>query len=718
MARAQKDRRTPNGGNARQPRPGASSTRRQGTRTQNTGRTANVSRAQSAGQAPGSARRRDAGTAREPRKAAPKRRSPGTRPPQEPPAPPRRFAPRVGEPRRRLWWMAAASIAILALLVGQLVRIQGLDTMALAQRALEERLRTVTLPAERGRILAADGTVLAESVDRYRIVADPVNVAGYRDEDGEITGARGAAEALAPVLETTPETLLPMLERDGRYSVLARGVTSQVWDAVRELGVVGITSEKYQVRSYPAGAVAGNMVGYYNQEGTPLAGLEIAYDELLTGTDGTQQYERAQNGQLIPLGDSNTQPPVDGASIQTTIDPNIQLYAQQQAAATVREHRAEWATVIVNEVKSGRILAAAEAPYLDPNNPAASPDADLSSRIFEASVEPGSTAKIVTAAALLEEDLVTPLTEYDVADRWEAPNGERFRDSSDHPEERLTFAGIMMDSSNTGTLQAGQQLTTQQRYDYLRAFGFGQPSGIGFPGETAGILHTPEDWDGRTAYAVMFGQGMTATSLQNANAMTTLVGDGVHRDLRLVDSEVAPDGTTTSLPRDEGTRVVGQDTVEEMRKILEGVVEEGTGRSARIPGYRVGGKTGTAQAPSETGGYDGYTATFIGAAPIDDPEIVVSVIVQRPQKNFYGGQAAAPLFQQVMAYSLRSLGISPSEGEPDIYPREGRSASQETDAEEPGGTGTENQGGDGAGAGDTEEPGNTTSTDSTGGGGQ
>ena len=572
--------------------------------------------------------------------------------------------------RLRMGFIAAVSVLVLLITSVRLVSIQGMDSMKLAEKALSNRLVTRTLPAERGQILAADSTVLADSVSRYQLVVDQQNVAQY-EVDGELVGAWGAAEALSKPLKTDPGVLYPKLVGDKRWNPVAKGLTAETWREVKKLGVLGISAEEYAVRSYPAGGVAGNLVGFLSSDGTAQAGLEMAYDEELSGTDGQQQYERGARGEIIPLGDNNMKDAVDGQGLQTTIDPDLQYYAQQAIEEQRKKHKAESASIVIKEVKTGRIITAADAPTVDPNSPGKVDGDDRGSRIFTDIFEPGSTAKMVTAAALLDQGLVTPEQEFTVPDTWKAPNDEEFRDSHDHPDEKLTFAGILAESSNTGTILAGKELTEAQRYAYMKKFGFGSSSGIGFPAETAGILHPYEEWDGRTKYTVMFGQGVAANALQTTDVISTIANGGVHVPSRLVDGMITPNGRTISTPAGEKERVVSEKAADETLRMLEGVVAEGTGKSAQVSGYRVAGKTGTAQAPAaEGGGYDGYTASFVGVLPAEDPQFAISVTLQRPRKGYYGGQAAAPVFSDVAGFAMRHLKIPPSTEKPELPARE------------------------------------------------
>lgn len=579
-------------------------------------------------------------------------------------------AVRVADPRKRMKVLAVLAVLLIVIITGKLFYIQGMDPRQLAERALDSRLVTLTLPASRGVILAADGTVLADNAMRYRLVADQQNVGKYKNDEGVVIGAWGAAEELAEELDTDPGLLYPTLHGDRQWSVVADGITSEVWQAIKARDIPGITADEYAIRSYPAGAVGGNLLGFVGSDGQALAGLELQHDDTLRGTDGEQQYERGLSGDIIPLGDSNITPAKNGQGLQLSLDSDVQYYSQQAIAEQVKKHEADWGSVTIFDVETGRIIAAAEAPSVDPNNPSKVDAEDRGSRIFSGFFEPGSTSKMITAAALLDTGKATPTDEFVVPDTWTAPNGEKFRDSSNHPDQKLTVAGILMQSSNTGTILSGDKLSLEERYDYFSRFGFGQSSGIDFPASTRGMLHPPDEWDGRTKYTVMFGQGVAATSLQTTAAMATIANGGKKVTPQLITGTVDDSGRVTEIAPAEPERIISEQAADELMRMLEGVVVEGTGQSAQIPGYRAAGKTGTAQAPSEDGGYDGYTASFDGAAPAEDPKIAVSVTLQRPRKGYYGGTAAAPVFSDVAGFTLRHMGVPPSTEEPDLYPGE------------------------------------------------
>jgi len=580
--------------------------------------------------------------------------------------------PRSGSADRRVAVLLAVVLAVVAAFTGRLLQVQALDATELAAAALGNRLVPVTLPAARGTITDADGAVLAESVERRDITVDPRLFAPGSTWDPpqewtpERTPAQAAAE-LAPLLGLDAGDVEAALTWDGksRFGYVARRVTPQVWRQVQALDISGIYSEETSQRVYPAHSVAGNLVGFLGRDGTPLAGLELAEDDLLTGTDGRETYERGHDGQRIPMGESTYTAPVDGTGVRLTIDSDLQWYAQQAITAQVAQTGAEWGTVVALS-PDGQVLALAESGAVDPNDPGATPEADRRNRALEATIEPGSTGKVITAAAAIEEGLVEPASRFVVPDSYTV-DGQTFHDSHEHPDEKKTFAGILGASSNTGTVMVGRELSPQQRYDYLRAFGIGSKQ-LGLPGETAGILAPPEEWDGRQEYTVLFGQGYGVNVLQAAQVYATLANGGVRVPPHVIAGTTASDGAFTPADVGEGTRVVSEATADAVVSMLEGAVgEEGTGASASVPGYRVAGKTGTAQAPG-VGGYDGYTSSFIGLAPAEDPQVVLAVTLQRPQNGYYGGTVAAPVFADVMGYALQQRGVAPSTTESDVVP--------------------------------------------------
>ncbi|MGN6301130.1 MAG: peptidoglycan D,D-transpeptidase FtsI family protein [Angustibacter sp.] len=565
--------------------------------------------------------------------------------------------------------MFLAVCIVLSLFAVQLLRLQALDASAMAKQALGSRLTTVTVDATRGQIVDRDGVVLATSLERYNVTVDQTTVAGYfRYERDPVTGAKhkvvlgidGAARDLAPLLRMDVAAVRAKLTGDRRFAYVAKGVTPETWRKVDALQIPGIYPETTSQRAYPADGVGASVVGFMSKDGKPLGGLELKLNRELTGEDGSVTYERDPAGRHIPTGDVEQKAAVPGANVQLTIDRDLQWKAEQLLQAKVDESGALSGTVVVM-TRDGRILALANAPTFDPNVPSKAKPANLSNRALSEVYEPGSTSKLMTAAAVLEEGVVTPTTPFTVPGHIQRA-GKTFHDSHDHAPERLTFAGVLAKSSNVGTIMAGEKLSPATMYSYLTRFGIGQPSGLGFPGESRGILAQPKDWSGSQRYTVLFGQGLSVNAVQAAGVYQTIANDGVRVQPQLVAGTVRADGSLSAAPAPKQVRVVSAKTAASLRLMLEGVVSaEGTAPEAKIPGYRVAGKTGTAQRFDPTCGcYRGYTGSFIGMAPADDPQLVVAVTLQRPLRGYYGGTVAAPVFREVMTYALQKLQIPPT----------------------------------------------------------
>lgn len=567
---------------------------------------------------------------------------------------------RTSGPRRRQPVLLIGVIGLLVVLGVRLVDLQLLGGRSLAAVAHDSRVRTIVLPAERGDIVDANGVVLATSVQRYDIVADQTLVATWK-RTGE--SAAEAAELLAPLLDVPASELGARLVGDRRYVYLARGVPPEVYRAVIDLRITGVFGEPVSERIYPAGTTAGNVLGFVGAEGHGMAGLEQLYDEVLAGEPGSHTFERDATQQPIPTGSDQLVPAIPGSSVRLTIDRDLQFVAQAEIDEQVAETGAEWGVVEVVRVGTGEVLALAESGTIDPNAPAnASP-----SRAVAVTYEPGSTAKVITMAAILDTGVAEPETRYVVPDRYTVPNGQTFKDSHDHPDLNLTLAGILAQSSNTGTVMVGQEVPRQVRHDYLTKFGFGSRTGIGLPGESGGLLADADRWDGRSEYAVLFGQAVGVTTVQATQVFATIANGGVRVQPHLVAGTYDADGTFTPSELAESQQVISAETAETLVRMLEGAVADGTGEAASVPGYRIAGKTGTAQA-FESNGDISIVASFIGLAPADDPEIVVNVVLYDPKSSIYGGAVAAPVFSTVTEHALRSLGVPPSGSTPDLFP--------------------------------------------------
>lgn len=564
---------------------------------------------------------------------------------------------------------------VLSLFAVQLLRLQALDASAMAAEALEGRLTTTAVPAARGQVLDRSGAVLATSLERFDVTVDQRVVKKYArlekvpgtDRKREVVlGLDGAVRDLAPVLGMSQSDLREKLDGTRGFGYVAKRVSPDVWRRVQAVKVPGILAQPTSERFYPADGVGSSVVGFVGtnpktgKDVVARAGIEQSWDATLTGTPGSVTYERDPQFRRITGGEVDQTPAVPGSDVRLTIDRDLQWKAEQLLAAKVKETNALSGTVVVQR-RDGSILALANAPGFNPNDTRGAKAENMYNRALSEVYEPGSTSKVMTAAAVLEEGVVTAETPFTVDDTVRRA-GKTFHDSHPHPREYLTFGGVLAKSSNVGTILAGEKLSPDTMHDYLTKFGIGQPSGLKFPGESRGILADVEDWSGSQRYTVLFGQGLSVNALQAAGVYQTIANGGVRVEPQLVSATTDATGRTTKVPEPKQVRVVSAQTAKTLLRMLEGVVSaDGTAPEARIPGYRVAGKTGTAQrVDPKCGCYRGYTGSFIGVAPADDPQLVVAVTLQRPTNGYYGGTVAAPVFRDVMTYALQKLQIPPT----------------------------------------------------------
>jgi cell division protein FtsI (penicillin-binding protein 3) len=549
---------------------------------------------------------------------------------------------------------------VLSLFGARLVQLQGLDAPTYAAEAEQGRLRTVTLPAARGTITDRNGIALATTVAAVNITSDQTKV----------VDPAATAAVLAPVLRLDPAVLRAKLTGDARFVYLAKKVTPATWREVRGLdhpdpdveGLPGIYAEQTSKRVYPAGQVGANIVGFVGADGKGLGGIEYALDRTLAGRDGTATYELSAGGRRIPSGVDTERDAVPGTDVRLTIDRDIQYVAQKAIAKAVASSQAQSGTVVVYDPRTGDLLAVATVPTFDPNDPGAAPAEDRGDRPLNEAYEPGSTGKVITASALIQEGVIAPTTPITVPNRLYRA-GKSFKDFEEHGVEHLTYAGTIAKSSNIGTIKAAERLGNLKRlYPYLKKFGVGEPTGLGLPGEQSGEIPKPGDWSATSGYTMTFGQGYSVNAVQMAEVFATLANDGLRVSPRLVASTTGPDGAVHRTPDPARTRVVSPRTARTVRLMMETVLGEGgTAPLARIPGYRVGGKTGTAQRfDPACGCYRGNTLSFIGLAPVDDPGVVVAVTLQAPKVAIGGGFQGGPVFKQVASFALESLRIPPT----------------------------------------------------------
>lgn len=581
--------------------------------------------------------------------------------------------------RRRIAATVLVLFAVIVVFVVKLVDIQVVRADTLSADSLGNRSIAQAVYGSRGDILDANGKVLAGTVMRYHVTLSPKNAADFtrvtEDGDGkprkvDVTVAQAAAEIGALTGQTGDSILAVITEAlkddpESDFAFVAKNVDVKVFRAVANLDIPWVYFKKSPSRAYPNGAVAGNLVGFVSGNGEAQAGLELGEESCLASTNGEEVYERGADGVRIPGSSSTMTEATDGNDVLTTIDADLQWFTQQTLAEQAQATGADWGTVVVQDAKTGKLLAVADYPSVDPNNVNGTEDPeDRGSRAFAASFEPGSTFKALTTASVIDAGAATPTSKVVAPYRYLPSNGANINDSSGHGDDRLTLTGVMIASSNTGMSKFGEMLSDRQRYDYITKFGVGTETEVGFPSEDSGILHPYEEWDNQTQYATMFGQGLSTTALQVASIYQTIANDGVRMPVRLVEGCRHADGTVTEQPVTEGSRVISPEAAQSTSEILEMVYQKGwLAKKWEIPGYRVAAKTGTAQVSNGQGGYSkGYLVSVSGFAPADDARFVVSVSLQDPV-NMNSSAASAPIFQKVMSQVLKKYRAVPS-GEP------------------------------------------------------
>ncbi|MFC7330253.1 peptidoglycan D,D-transpeptidase FtsI family protein [Marinactinospora rubrisoli] len=589
----------------------------------------------------------------------PGKRRPARQAGRSAPVPPLRRRFRRGNPGRRIKIAVLLMVVVLLIFAGRLVQIQGIQAAEYASAASDLRLSTIDIPTTRGDITDVNGNPFAMSVAVRTVFVDPVDIRD--DERDEIVAE------LSQRFDLDPDEVAAKVDAEpSRYQVIMRNVSPAEWEELDELDFQGVAAQTDYKRVYPEETGAANLVGFVGSDGHGLEGLESVLEDTLAGEPGQQQVEVGAAGTQIPMANGLAREPVPGQDVRLTLDQDVQWHAQRALADRVADLDAEGGSVIVMR-PTGEIVAMASYPTYNPNDIQDSTPEQRSNGALAVAFEPGSTNKVITAAGALEEDLTTPETVYTVPYAIQRYD-QTFRDAHFHETERLTLNGIMAQSSNTGTIQVAEQLGAEGLYTYLGKFGFGKPTGLDLPGENAGILTDPDDWWGTQLASISFGQGISVNAVQMASVYATIANDGVRVEPRVVAGTVDDSGEFTPAPGARQEQVVSAETAEEVRLMLEAVTgEEGTAQQARIPGYRVAGKTGTANRVNpETGRYagGGYTSTFVGMAPADDPELVVQVVLHGPQRDYYGGEAAAPVFTDVMSFSLKTLQVPPTDTEP------------------------------------------------------
>ena len=551
---------------------------------------------------------------------------------------------RVLLPRVRL---AACVMVLWGLAIGgRLVQLQVVSHDFYVQRAEDQHERAIETPARRGELLDRDGRVLAFDVAADTVIAEPRKV----DDPAE------TARRLCAVMACTPDRqarLESIFERDSAFAYVERQISPRVAERIRELGLDGIDFLKENRRYYPNGALAAHLLGHAGVDNQGLHGLESLYERTLTGEPGRILVQRDAQQQAFSRVERR---PTAGVSLELSIDSYIQHVAERELRAAVREHGADGGSVVVLDPGTGDILALANEPTFNPNAWAGSPSDARRNRATQDVYEPGSTFKIVTASAALEEQVFRPGDVIDVSPGVIFYGGRPIRDFRDYGA--LTFADVIVKSSNVGTSQVGVALGADRLNRYVRRFGFGQTASRDFPGESRGIVHDAAGLREGTLARVAIGYSVSVTPLQMALAMNAVANRGELTAPRLVRAELRG-GVREEIPPRVVRRVIKARTADTLTRIMEDVVARGTARQARIPGYAAAGKTGTAEKLLPGGGYSrtDHVVSFGGFVPSARPEVTILVVVEGVAG--FGGAVAAPAFRRIGEAVLRHLGVAP-----------------------------------------------------------
>jgi cell division protein FtsI (penicillin-binding protein 3) len=554
--------------------------------------------------------------------------------------------------RRRLHVLLIAIAMAFSLCAGRLLQLQGFDSSSYTADALT---RTLPLLPARGEITDRNGVVLASTQPAVAVTADPT-----------LTAPRAAefAGVLAGHLGMSQAELMPLLTKTGtRFVYLKKKVPAPSYAALAaELSsrnLRGIFRESDPIRTYPNGSVGASVVGFVGADGDGLAGLERTLNAQLAGVEGKETYESAPNGSKIPLGRRSLTPARNGLSFQLTLDSEVQWAAERRLAEQVTKTRADSGFAIVLDIKTGQVIALANAPSYDSSRPQAARSEDRGNRAISAPYEPGSVQKVLTAAALIDSGTVNPSTRVIIPTRL-ASGGGAIKDHFSHGVLRYTMRGVIADSSNIGTVLLARQLDKQRLYDYLVSFGLGSKTRIELPGESVGIMPKPDMMSGQRDQ-IAFGQAIAVTGIQEASAVAGVVNGGIYNPPTLIKNAFDGEGKEVGVPRAPQRRVISEQSSAQVRELMQAVVDSRNGRrNLKLDRYTTGGKTGTAQRADTTCRcYRGYVTSFIGFAPLDDPQILTYVVISNPRKGETGTATAAPAYRDIMNVALPRYSVVP-----------------------------------------------------------
>ena len=594
----------------------------------------------------------------------------------------------LGSPARRLQVALVVLGLVATLLAARAIVVQGLDSAANAEKAAALMSVSRTIVANRGTITDRYGEVLASSQPAVTIVADPTQIATNgklasamtkKDKDKAAGAPSAIADVLVSYLGGDHDSYVAQLTKpDTKYVVIAKKVQAytylQISNKLSDLGYVGLHRETAAVRTYPNGTLASNVLGFVRDSDGGVGqvgagGLEYAYNMQLAGVAGSEMYETSPNGK-IPTGQNVLVPAQDGVTYTLTLDAGLQYMVESRLQHTVDQARAKSGIAIVMNVKTGEILSLANYPSFDSNSPGTALAANLGNRAITDAYEPGSVEKVLTMAALTDSGTITPDTRVIVPSEVMS-GGRPIKDAFSHGTINLTARGIVANSSNIGTVLLTRQMDKAKLVTYLRSFGLGSTTGLGLPGEATGSLPSTSLAD-NTRDQIAFGQGLSVTAVQEAAAVAGIVNGGVYNSPTIIKSAVGQDGKAVPVPVSTSRRVISPASSAMVLDMMESVIASKVGANRfPIDGYRTAGKSGTAQRIDPTCKcYNGYVASFVGVAPVEDPSILVYVVVDQPQGQTEGSQVAAPAYKDIMRVALQRYGVLPSTSAARVEPIE------------------------------------------------
>jgi cell division protein FtsI/penicillin-binding protein 2 len=547
----------------------------------------------------------------------------------------------------RFAFLLAVMVVLLTVVGARLAWIQVFEARAYAQIAEKQRVREMVLSPKRGAIFDREGERLAITVDAKTIYAVPFQV---KDKPG-------TARTLAKILGGKPEEYEKKLSRSGAFVYLGRKVEMERASALEKLGIAGIGFLDDSRRSYPSGELACQILGFVGVDDDGLSGLEAYYDKVLAGKPGRVLAEKDASGRYIPPGGlMSYEDPIDGRNITLTIDKDIQYQAQVELAATVKKYAAKGGSVVILDPRTGEIYAMASTPTFNPNFYGEAKADAFRNKPISDGYEPGSTIKSFTAAAVIDLGMFTPESKFSLPPTIRV-GGRTIHESHGRGAVTWPLSQIVTKSSNVGAVKLGLALGKNRLYRYFKAFGLTEKTGVDFPGEFGGTLPPPKLWSASSIGNIPFGQGLAVTPLQLARGLSALANRGamITPHFLLKESGAA---TEPVWPQE---RVVTSQTASTMTEVLAEVVKDGTGSAAKVSGYDVAGKTGTAQKAGR-GGYAAgrFVGSFAGYLPAGDPRVLIVVTLDEPRNGYYGGTVAAPTFATLAKFCVAHLQIPPS----------------------------------------------------------